>query len=164
MQHRSRLAHAALIAMLGVAVVPAATAASGAGVFVEHLTIPLDGEIVEGCTEPILLSGSLRDVLVIVEQPNGGVTIHVTTSPSGVSGIGLESGAMYRVVGATTNGGHNSFDYGFGSGVATGTLVDRTRFVGTAGAETLDIRTTFHLTKIDGVNSVIFERTSITCS
>jgi hypothetical protein len=37
------------------------------------------------------------------------------------------------------------------------TLVDRTRTVGTAGAATLDIRTTFHLTKVDGESVVIFE-------
>jgi hypothetical protein len=36
--------------------------------------------------------------------------------------------------------------------------------VGPAGALTLDIRTTFHITKIDGQNAVIFEHTSVSCA
>jgi molybdate-binding protein len=107
----------------------------------------------------------LSDRLHLTFDAHGGFTGVSTTNAAGLSGIGVVTGMVYRAVGVTVNPGHFSvvpdttdIDH------LTLTLVDRTRLVGPAGALTLDIRTTFHITKIDGQNAVIFEHTSVSCA
>jgi hypothetical protein len=145
------MAIAAAIWLLSAAPSMATTA------FTVRETIPLDGVVIDGCDEQIMLSGSLSAIFHVTELDSGAVTGVSVSGPSGLSGTGLTSGAMYRAVGVTVNVGHQDAPPGEFVGQMTLTLVDRTRTVGTAGAATLDIRTTFHLTKVDGESVVIFE-------
>ncbi len=149
---------------LALALLPGGAVRAAASTFTEVIEIDLTGTVVQGCEEPILLDGSLRNTFHITEDGAGGFTIHDVSHPAGLSGTGLISGDRYQAAGATSNGGHLSADFGFGTGKSNSTLIDRTRLVGTGSALTLDIRTTFHFVKMDGVNRMFFERSSITCS
>ena len=156
----SWLVLAALLATLAVPVgVRAATTTTTDPIFID-----LTGVVVEGCDEPIRLEGGLHDVLHVTETTSGRLIFVSTTNPSGMSGTGLISGDVYRATGAThqTIAGGPADETGLPA-FGTATLIDRTRLVGPAGALTLDIRLTFHFTKLDHVNVVHFERFSVTC-
>lgn len=161
----SRRLPPALLAALLLAGVASTNALAGANTFTETIVIDVTGEVVVACTEPVVLSGTLRDVLHVTERADGSVTFTVTTNPAGLSATGLISGSMYRGTGAT----HQTIISGAPDETTLPewgavTFVDRTRLVGTAGEMTLDIWMTFHLTKLDHENVVKFERTKITCS
>lgn len=161
--HRAGLRSALILGLVAGALgAPAAATAATAFTFVGD--IPLDGVVIQGCEEDVVLSGSLRDVFHVTENNNGGATLVAVTVASGLSGIGVDSGALYRAVGVTLQPSHlSNIPDGDLIDQLTSTLVDRTRLVGTAGALTLDIRTTFHITKVDTETVVIFERSSVTC-
>ena len=156
---------AILAAMLLAAITSTTTLAGGATSFTSPIVVDLTGEIMEGCSEPIVLSGVLRDVLHITERADGSLTFVTTTHPAGLTGIGLTSGSAYRGTGAThqTIVGGAPDETGLPEwGVST--FIIRQRLVGTAGALTLDFWLTFHFTKLDHENVVKFERSSLTCS
>jgi hypothetical protein len=138
--------------------------ASAAETYTETSVATVD-QIVDGCEEPILLTGTLRDTFHVTETAGGAVTLMTITSAQ-LSGVGLESGATYRGVGVTLQPFHTS-EWAAEPTIArilTSTLVDRTRIVGTGQALTLVFKTTFHITKVDEVPTVIWERTTITCA
>jgi len=156
---------AANLAALLLAGLLSTTALAAATTFTSAIRIDLTGEVVGACSEPVMLSGSIRDVLHVTERADGSLTFAVTTHPAGMFGTGLITGKVYRATGST----HQTIISGAPDettlpewGVVT--YVDRTRLVGTAGELTLDIRLTFHFTKLDHVNVVHFERASVTCS
>ena len=128
-------------------------------------TIPVDF-VIDGCAEPIHLTGVLRDILHITETDDGRMTLVFVTAAAGITGIGLDSGATYRGVGVTKQTESFSELPNLGGIVRNlqTTIVDRTRIVGTAGALTLTFKSTFHLTKLDNVPVVIWERSEVTCS
>jgi hypothetical protein len=127
--------------------------------------IPID-IVLDGCEEPIALSGTLRDVLHVTELPSGAVTFVAVTSSANITGVGLVTGDSYRGVGVTLQPFHASAlsDDATLEHLLTSTLVDRTRIVGTGGAMTLEFKLTFHVTKVDEVPMVIFERGAVTCT
>ena len=160
----NRVAAASAAALL-IGSMTAVTALAGAVSFTEPIQIDVTGIIVDGCTEPIVLSGVIHDVLHVTERSDGSHTWSVTSNPGGLAGTGLITGATYRAVGST----HQTIVGGAPDettlpewGVST--YIDRTRLVGTAGEMTLDIWLTFHFTKLDHVNVVKFERAKVTCS
>ena len=160
---RRRVAWPIVAALLATLVLPVGAQAATT-TYTDPIFVDLTGVIVDGCDEPIQLEGGIRDMLHITEQASGRVVFVITSNPSGMSGTGLISGATYRATGAT----HQTIVSGppdetglpaFGAV----TYIDRTRLVGPADALTLDIRLTFHFTKLDHVNVVHFERFSVTC-
>jgi hypothetical protein len=154
----------ALILGLVAGALGAPAAATATTAFTIVADIPLDGFVVQGCEEDVVLSGSLHDLFHVTENANGGATLVAVTSSAGLSGIGVTSGSRYRAVGVSLQPSHwSNIPDGDLIEQLTSTLVDRTRLVGTAGALTLDIRTTFHITKVDTETVVIFERSSVTC-
>jgi hypothetical protein len=125
--------------------------------------ITFEDVVVDGCDEPISLSGSISDVFHFTINNDGGITLVESTGPMHLTGTGLDSGATYHGVGRTIFPTRfSNFPDPLVDQIA-GTVVDRTRLVGTAGALTLDIRTTFHITKVATETVVIFERSSVTC-
>jgi hypothetical protein len=89
----------------------------------------------------------------------------VVTGPTGLYGIGQISGDRYQANGVTIQAQRQDSIPGEELiGDLTGTLIDRTRLVGTRGHDTLDFHLRFHLTKVDGELIVIWERFSFTCS
>jgi hypothetical protein len=92
--------------------------------FTVRETIPLDGVVIDGCDEPIMLSGSLYAIFHLTELDSGAVTGVSVSGPSGVSGTGLTSGAQYRAVGATINVGYQDASMGEPVLQLTLTLVD----------------------------------------
>jgi hypothetical protein len=138
-------------------------AVSATEAFTETAVITFD-MVVDGCEEPIWLTGTLRDTFHVTETSSGAITLMAVTSAQ-LSGVGLITGATYRGVGPTLQPFHTS-EWAAEPTVAkilTSTFVDRTRIVGTGGALTLVFKTTFHLTKVDEVPTVIWERSSVTC-
>ena len=127
-------------------------------------TIPLDGVVIQGCDEDVRLSGSLRDVFHVTENADGGATLLAVTAAAGLSGVGLTSGARYLGVGVTLQPSHwSNIPDGDLIEQLTSTFIDRTRLVGTAGARTFEIKTTFHITKVDTETVVIVDHFSVTC-
>jgi hypothetical protein len=159
-----RLAAAILAAMLLTSMLATAALARATS-FTETIVIDLTGVVIEGCDEPVVLSGSLRDVLHLTDRSDGSFTLAITTHPAGLSGTGLISGSIYQATGSThltiVSGAPDETTLPEWGAV---TIVDRTRLVGTAGALTLDIWLTFHFMKLDHENVVHFERTKVNCS
>lgn len=156
---------AALMAAMLLASLSTTSALARASSFTSPIVVDLTGEIMDGCDEPIVLSGVLRDVLHITWRADGSLTFVSTTHPAGLTGTGLISGSVYRGTGAT----HQTIISGAPDETSLpewgiGTLIIRQRLVGTAGAVTFDFRLTFHFTKLDHENVVKFERWSVTCS
>lgn len=148
------------LALWGLA--PGAVSATETITFVERISV--DGMVIDGCDEPILMQGSLNTVLHLTFNDSGAATLVATTNAAGISGVGLHSGATYRGVGATIQPTRASqWPVDSSIDLIVSTLVDRTRIVGTAGAATLDIRTVFHLTKLDNEPVVIFDKPWIIC-
>ena len=150
-------------ALLGI--VTSTSALALATTFTEPIIIDLTGETLQGCTEPVVLTGSIHDVLHITERADGSHTFVVSSNPGGMYATGLTTGNVYRATGAT----HQTIVGGAPDetmlpewGVVT--YIDRTRLVGTGGAMTLDVWLTFHFTKLDHENVVHFERAKVTCS
>ncbi len=71
----------------------------------------------------------------------------------------METGTRYRGVGATIDVGATQGPFTIG----TGTLVDRTTIIGQGRALDVVMWITFHITKIDGENVVIFDRLRFEC-
>lgn len=159
-----RLPAATLAAML-LGSMASTVALGAASTFTETIVIDLTGEVVDGCTEPIRLSGSLREVLHVTDRADGSLTFSITTHPAGLSGTGVISGKRYLATGST----HQTVISGAPDETTLPewgavTIIDRTRLVGTAGAMTLNMWLTFHFTKLDHENVVKFERAKVTCS
>jgi hypothetical protein len=120
--------------------------------------IPFDATI-QGCTEPIHLSGSLLGVFTETVTPSGGFVISFHFQPQGVSGVGLTSGAMYRGTGLT-----REIRVVTPSGGITSTFVNQFHIVGTAGAPTYDVREIAHFTVTPtGDITASFDNFSISC-
>src|SRR5688572_15633397 len=90
-----RLIAATLAALLLTGAVATAALARATG-FTETIVIDLTGQVVDGCGEPVILSGSLRDTFHLTERVDGSSTWAVTTHPAGLFGTGLSSGSTYR--------------------------------------------------------------------
>lgn len=145
-----------------VAALASPLAASATETFTDTSVYPFD-MVVDGCDEPIWLTGTLRDTFHVTET-DGSITLIAITSAQ-LSGVGLVTGAKYRGVGPTLQPFHTS-EWAAEPTIArilTSNFIDRTRIVGTGGAATLVFKTTFHLTKVDEVPIVIFERSSVSC-
>jgi hypothetical protein len=154
-----------ITAALAIGALAVPTGASAAETFTGQTEYSLDGVVTDGCEEPVLLSGYLRETFHVTETSDGALTLVLVTTPVNLMGVGLETGTMYRAVGPTVQPTHASA-WPDGTNVVriwSGTLVDRTRLVGTAGAMTLDIRVTFHVTKLDNEPVVIFDFSSAGC-
>lgn len=158
-----RFSWAMVAALLGALALPVG-AQAGTTTSTEPIFVDLTGVVVEGCDELVRLEGGIRDVLHITEHDDGRLVFVITSNPSGMSGTGLTSGDEYRATGAThqTIAGGPPDETGLPAFGAV-TYIDRTRLVGPGDALTLDIRLTFHFTKLDHVNVVHFERFSVTC-
>ena len=155
-----RLALSPLVIAIALA---APLAVSATETFTQASVIPFD-LVVDGCEEPIWLTGTLRDTFHVTETDDGGITLMAVTS-SQLSGVGLVTGAKYRGTGVTLQPFHTS-EWAAEPTIArilTSTFVDRTRIVGTGQALTLVFKTTFHLTKVDEVPVVIWDRSTVTC-
>lgn len=148
-----------LVAGVALSLALAGPASAGSSTFTDRVRVDVTGDIVDaGCPEPIEMSGSLNAVLHVTERANGTFSIVESSSAAGITGVGLTTGATYIGVGSTT------FSSTQGGTAETFTFVDRTRLVGTGGSVTLDIRTTFHLTTVNGEVVTIVDRSSITCA
>lgn len=131
--------------------------------FTERASFNLDGVVIDGCDEPITMYGTINDLLHITVTPGGAFTGVTVTGPAGLYGIGQVSGDRYQASGVTIQAQHQDVVPGELTTLVAGTLVDRTRVVGTAGATTFDFRLLFHITRIDGEDAVIFERGWLIC-
>jgi len=132
--------------------------------FTDRVRISMDGVVVDGCDEPITLHGTIKDQIHITITPDNDFVGVVVTGPTGLYGIGQISGDRYPANGVTVQAQRQDSIPGEELvGDLTGTLVDRTRLVGTGGNDTLDFHLRFHLTKVDGEPIVIWERVSFTC-
>lgn len=91
------------LVMLAVALAPAAPAAAEANTFTIVETFEINDTFYVPCAgESVEVSGTIREVLHITEDANGGFHLHITSTPVGITGAGLQSGDIYRGAGATT--------------------------------------------------------------
>ena len=138
--------------------------ATATEVFNDRVRISMDGVVVDGCDEPVTLYGTIKDQIHITITPDNDFIGVVVTGPIGMYGIGQVSGDRYAANGVTIQAQRQDSIPGEELvGDLTGTLVDRTRLVGTGGHDTFDFHLLFHLTKVDGEPVVIWERVSVTC-
>jgi hypothetical protein len=101
----------------------------------DTFNVPCAGESVE-------VSGTIREVLHITEDANGGFHLHFTATPLDISGVGLLSGDIYRGTGATN----------FTRYIAPGytevvSAVDNTLLIGPGPGNNLYMRSRFQFTR-----------------
>ena len=71
-----------------------------AAVTTEHQTIPFDNEFFSFCTDEVIhFVGSVNVVLQTVSNASGGLVINGSANFKGVTGVGLNSGLTYQLVG-----------------------------------------------------------------
>jgi hypothetical protein len=92
-----------------------------------------------GVGEDVAVSGSLHDTFHVTEDAHGGLIVHETDNPQGVTGIGQSTGATYQGAGATV-----STLRGFVSLVSTTT--NNFLLVGKGNASKLKVKETLHVT------------------
>jgi hypothetical protein len=69
------------------------------------VTVPIDEVAENPCTgELVHFTGNLRILGHFTQDANGGVHLHSSVQPRGISGTGLESGTRYRGVGVSRSG------------------------------------------------------------
>ena len=145
-----------LIASLTVALSVAASVAQAATV-VER-SIPFD-TVVAGCGEDIHVSGSLLGVFTETQSTSGGLVLSFHFQPQGVTGIGLTTGKTYRATGLT-----RETTVIVPTGGLVDTFVNQFNIVGTAGAQTYDVREIFHITVTPSGDIAAFvDNFSISC-
>ncbi len=129
--------------------VPAAPSFAGHGAVIEtyRLDLPVDGEyspIDFPClTEPIHVTGSYEEHLVLVTDPTGGLHLSVHQTTKDVTAVGVTTGVQYRYSGPLQQNMYLPPD---GVDVVSFTFHNINHFVGPAGLPDLYLRTLFHFT------------------
>jgi hypothetical protein len=110
------------------------------------------------CGETITLSGTLLGVVTVQDLGDDGLLLTFHAQPQGVSGTS-SSGVPYHATGLT-----RATTVFVPSGGLTETFVNRFHIVGTMGAPTFYVKTTFHITVTpSGDVAVEFEKFSEEC-
>ena len=148
------------LALLVSGLAPAAPASASASTFTIIETFEINDTFNVPCAgESVEVSGTIREVLHITEDANGGFHLHFTSTPLDISGVGLLSGDIYRGAGAT------NFTRYIGPGY-TGVVsaVDNTLLIGPGPGNNLYIRSRFHFTR-NANNEIVVRRDveGITC-
>lgn len=111
----------------------------------ENVTIPINHVTINPCTgEEIALSGDAHFVLHFTFDESGGGHGSGHTNLQGVSGVGLTSGDVYRLV--AVSGGTSNFIAPTENGTVTITSVSNTRIVGPGPDNNFLGRFIFHAT------------------
>lgn len=119
--------------------------------------IPFEATLTE-CGETITLSGTLLGVFTVQDLGGDGLLLTFHFQPQGVSGTS-SSGVPYHATGLT----RDTIVF-VPSGGLTETFVNRFHIVGTRGAPTFYVKTTFHITVTpSGDVAVVFENFSAEC-
>ncbi len=95
--------------------------------------------VIEGCEEPIKLSGQLHSVFHVTLDNQGGFHLVITTNPQGVTGVGLISGTTYQGTGV------GRFNVNGKVGFET-TRVDSFKIIGRGTADNNLVQATSHIT------------------
>lgn len=165
MKHPALRRRAAASAVAAALLLATAGTSLAATAVTDVYRISMDGLVVPGCGEDLLLSGEILVNDHLTDRDEAGVAGHFISAATGLTALGLTSGATYRAVGVTVQVGSQDSPFGTYNSRLSITLVDRTFTIGTAGAPTLKIGTTFHITKLDAENAVIFEHGPyVTCT
>jgi hypothetical protein len=155
---RTMLSMFAGLALLlaGSAVVPAYAEAT---TFTENITTQINDLFYVPCaSEDVLVTGEIHGLLHITEDPNGGFHVSMLSNPMGVSGVGQQSGDVYRGVGATTFEGY------FSPGQhGTITAVDNTILIAPGPGNNLYLQSRLHVT-VTPNGEVTAERDIVTVS
>lgn len=95
--------------------------------------------VIQGCEEPIELSGQLHSVFHVTIDASGGVHVVGQTNPQGVTGIGLVTGTQYQGTGVSR------FNFNMQAGEEF-TSVDSFKIIGRGTTDNLLVQGTFHVT------------------
>ena len=109
--------------------------------------------------DDIHVSGTLLVVMSETTTPSGGEVLAFHFQPQGVTGVDLETGAVFHATGLTRDLIVNS-----PRGGSTETFVNRFHIQATRGNESYIISEVFHVTvTADGTVRVLFDNFSSTC-
>jgi hypothetical protein len=147
-----------VVATLALALLTAAPSHAA----VTNERVPLDRFVFVPCAnggagEFVHLTGTLRSVFSVTENPSGGFQIRSHFNPQGVSGVGEISGAKYQGTGVT----RSNFNLLVGS---TSTSVNNFRVIGQGAGNNLLIHSVVHVTvNANGVVTALVDRFSVEC-
>jgi hypothetical protein len=114
----------------------------------------------DGAGELVQLSGSLHILSHVTENKNR-FRVVSQFNPQGVRGVGLTTGTVYQGTGVT----RNTFSGSFNNGQYEETFIDNFRLIGKAGAASLRIHQTFHVTvNANGDVTALVEQYNADCS
>ena len=145
-----------LLALLAASA-PAAPGSAQATTIHENVTVPINEVVVNPCTgEEIAFSGDAHVLLHITTDASGGTHVTSQSNYQGVSGVGLTTGDVYRLIrqsGETSNT----------AGAEEITIVDDTLIVGPGPGNNYMLRVLQHLTCNSNGCSVGFVNVELRC-
>ena len=114
----------------------------------------------DGAGEFLTISGSLHLLLTATEDSAGGQHLTFHFQPQGASGVGEDTGDLYRANGVTRGATHViQGDFPF-----IDTFVNNFRMIGTAGGAKFKVHNTVHVTiNANGELSADVDNSSVTC-
>jgi hypothetical protein len=114
----------------------------------------------DGAGELVMLSGSLHVLSHVTENGNRFRAVS-HFNPQKVTGTGMTTGTVYQGTGVS----RETFSGSFTNGQYTETFIDNFRLIAKAGAESLKIHETFHVTvNANGEVTAVVEQYSADCS
>ena len=122
-------------------------------------TAPYENDVM-GCDgDMINLTGDVHGVITATLNSGGGAMFATHVQPQGIAGVDLQTGTTYRGTGLTMN--RSIFAP---SGTTTLTFIDLFHIQATAGAESLDVSVTVHITALaDGTVTAFVDNSSASC-
>ena len=151
-----RILGVSLLALL-VASAPAVPGSAQATTIHDNVTVPIDEVVIHPCTgEEIAFSGDAHIVFHVTVDDSGGVHGTAQSNLQGVSGVGLTSGDVYRLI---RQGGETS---NF-TGAEEITIVQTNLVVGPGPDNNFTLRVVEHLTCNPNFCSVGFFNIEASC-
>jgi hypothetical protein len=143
-----------------LAILAAALAApTGAVAATTTLTVPLQRDVVACNGDIIRISGQLLVAFGATANAAGGFTFTTHVQPQGATGVDVQTGTKYLGTGVAQETVVLA-----PSGTATITAVNQFHLQATAGAQSYDVRETFHFTAFpDGTVTAFVDNVYATC-
>jgi hypothetical protein len=137
----------------------ALAAPAGAMAATTTVTVPLQRDVVASNGDIIRISGQLLVAFGATANAAGGFTFTSHVQPQGAVGVDLQTGTKYLGTGVSQEVAVLA-----PSGTATITAVNQFHLQATAGAQSYDVRETFHFTAFpDGTVTAFVDNFSASC-